>query len=86
MGGGQMETPARGQAQPGQDGRLATAAGTCKLADPRGRAKASGLYHVTWALDWLLEAGPRGCTPVTESATLAALGLAGVQIWGRWHD
>ena len=27
MSGGQMETPARGQAQPGQDGRLATAAG-----------------------------------------------------------
>ena len=32
MGGGQMETPARGQAQPGQDGRLATAAGTLNIA------------------------------------------------------
>jgi len=31
MGGGQKETPVRGQAQPGQDGRFATAAGTCNL-------------------------------------------------------
>lgn len=32
MSGGQMEIPARGQAQPGQDGRFAIAAGTCKIA------------------------------------------------------
>jgi len=31
MSGGQMETPARLQAQPGQEGRFATAAGTCNL-------------------------------------------------------
>jgi len=60
MVGGQIKNPGARAAQPGQDGRLATAAGTCKLADPRGRAKACGLYHVTWALDWLREAGPRG--------------------------
>lgn len=35
MGGGQMETPARGQAQPGQDGRFATAAGTCIVTENR---------------------------------------------------
>jgi len=32
MTGGKLKTPARGQAQPGQDGRSATAAGTCNLA------------------------------------------------------
>jgi hypothetical protein len=32
MNGGQMKTPARGQAQPGQDSRLATAVGTQNLA------------------------------------------------------
>jgi hypothetical protein len=84
MGGGQDETPARGQAQPGQDGRFATAAGTCKIAQGKGRAKRSGLYHVTpetgepftidpkgreaWALDRLREAGAKGCTPITEPA------------------
>lgn len=35
MGGGQMETPARLQAQPGQDGRFATAAGTLSIAQPK---------------------------------------------------
>ena len=33
MGGGQKETPVRGQAQPGQDGRLAVAAGTCTVTE-----------------------------------------------------
>jgi hypothetical protein len=82
MGGGQKETPARGQAQPGQDGRLAIAAGTCKVAQPKGCAKAGGLYHITpeggdtfaihakgreaWALDRLRAAGRKGCTPITE--------------------
>jgi len=31
MGGGQMETPRGWQADTGQDGRFATAAGTCNL-------------------------------------------------------
>jgi hypothetical protein len=83
MGGGQMETPARGQAQPGQDGRLATAAGMQNIAQDKERAKA-GLYHVipeggepfdifakgreAWALDRLRAAGAKGCTPITEPA------------------
>jgi len=33
MGGGQKETPVRGQAQPGQDGRFATAAGTLTITE-----------------------------------------------------
>lgn len=84
MGGGQMETPARREPQPGQDGRFATAAGTCKIAQAKGRAKRGSLYRVTletgetftihakgrdaWALDRLAEAGPKGCTPITEPA------------------
>jgi hypothetical protein len=84
MDGGQMETPARLEPQPGQDGRFATAAGTCKLAQGKARAKRAGLYHIqpesgeafdicakgrtAWALDRLREAGPRGCTPITEPA------------------
>ncbi|CAN1520894.1 hypothetical protein MCELHM10_01094 [Paracoccaceae bacterium] len=84
MGGGQMETPVRLEPQPGQDGRLATAAGTSKLAHGKGGAKRSGLYHVTpetgetftvavkgrdeWALDRLREAGPKGCTPIDQPA------------------
>jgi len=79
-----METPARGQAQPGQDGRFATAAGTCTVSQGNGCAKRAGLYHVTpeggkpftveakgrtaWALDRLRAAGPKGCTPITEPA------------------
>jgi len=82
MSGGQINTAARGQAQPGQDGRLATAAGTCKIAHPQRQTKCSALYHVTpegcgpftieangrkaWALDRLIEAGPKGCTPLGE--------------------
>lgn len=84
MSGGQMETPARGQAQPGQDGRLATAAGISNIAQGKARAKAAGLYHIVpeggepfdlyakgreaWALDRLRAAGPKGCTPITEPA------------------
>ena len=84
MSGGQMETPARGQAQPGQDGRLATAAGIQSIAKGTARAKAGGLYHIipeggepfdlyakgreAWALDRLRAAGPKGCTPITEPA------------------
>ena len=84
MSGGQMETPARGQAQPGRDGRLATTAGTLNIAQGKPRAKAGGLYHITpeggetfpihakgreaWALDRLRAAGPKGCTPITEPA------------------
>jgi hypothetical protein len=84
MGGGQKETPVRGQAQPGQDGRLATAAGTCTISQLKGRAKRAGLYQVTpeggepftieatgreaWALDRLLTAGQKGCTPIDQPA------------------
>jgi hypothetical protein len=62
----------------------ATAAGTRKIAHATGRAKRAGLYHIepeareaftifakgrdAWALDRLREAGPKGCTPITEPA------------------
>jgi hypothetical protein len=84
MDGGQNKTPARGQAQPGQEGHKANAAGTCKVARAKGRAKCAGLYLIqpeggepftiqakgryAWALDRLREAGARGCTPRTEPA------------------
>lgn len=84
MGGGQKETPVRGQAQPGQDSSLDTAADICTIAQAKGHAKRAGLYHVTpecgepftieakgreaWALDRLRFAGPKGCTPITEPA------------------
>ena len=84
MGGGQMETPARGQAQPGRDKRYATAARTPEIAQRMGRAKGAGRYSVTpeggepfaveakgrnaWALDRLREAGSRGCTPIDQPA------------------
>lgn len=84
MGGGQMGTPARGQAQPGLDDRYANAAGISNIAQGTGRAKRSGLYHVTpeggetftieakgreaWALDRLRWAGPKGCTPIEQPA------------------
>ncbi len=42
MGGGQMKTPARLQAQPGQDGRLASAAGIPKIAHLEAMAKGAG--------------------------------------------
>jgi hypothetical protein len=46
--GGQMETPARGQATPGQGGRSAIAAGTPEIADSEARRKARGsVYEVT---------------------------------------
>lgn len=84
MSGGQNETPARGQAQPGQDGRLASAAGTCNLSHPKGHTKRNGLYQVTpdgvepfvvfvkgrdaWALEQLIKAGAKGCTPIKQPA------------------
>lgn len=62
----------------------ATAAGTCTIAHSKDRAKRAGLYHIqpeggepftieargrdAWALDRLREAGPLGCTPITEPA------------------
>jgi hypothetical protein len=84
MNGGHNETPARGQAQPGQGGRYADAAGTCKIAQGKVRAKRAGLYHIqpeggepftieakgrdAWALDQLREAGPKGCTTIEQPA------------------
>ena len=77
----------------------AEAAGTCKLAQAKARAKRGGAYHVTpsagepftlyakgrdaWALERLIKAGPKGCTPICEPAprwsayifNLRALGL-----------
>jgi hypothetical protein len=46
MKGGQNETPARGQAQPGQGNRYAEAAGTSKVTQAKGRAKRAGLYEI----------------------------------------
>ena len=45
MGGGQMGTPARGQAQPGLENRFATAAGTSKIASSEQHAKSAGTDH-----------------------------------------
>ena len=42
MSGGQMETPARGQAQPGLGNRYATAAGTRNIAEKAASAKRGG--------------------------------------------
>ena len=49
MGGGQKETPVRGQAQPGQDGRFATAAGTCNIPETNNLRKALRL-RMTYGL------------------------------------
>jgi selenocysteine lyase/cysteine desulfurase len=84
MGGGQSETPRGWQADTGQESHKANAAGTCKIAQTKGRAKRAALYHIqpeggepfaiyakgrnAWALDRLREAGPHGCTPITEPA------------------
>jgi hypothetical protein len=84
MDGGQMETPARRQPQPGLDGRYATAAGSSDIAQAAGRAKRAWLYQVTtecgelftieaegrdtWALDQPREAGPKGCIPIKQPA------------------
>lgn len=62
----------------------ATAAGNPNIPQRKARAKRAGLYHIqpeggeaftiqakgrdAWALDRLREAGPRGCTPITEPA------------------
>lgn len=46
--GGQMETPARRAATPGQEGRSAIAAGTLDVAKSEARRKDNGTaYHVT---------------------------------------
>lgn len=84
MGGGQNETPRGWRADTGQDSHKAEAAGTCKIAHGKGRAKRAGLYHIqpeggdafmieakgrdAWALDRLREAGPKGCTPIDQPA------------------
>lgn len=85
MSGGHKKTPARGQAQPGSDNRSATATGTPKIAQGKGRAKCTSCYQTqpngsgkpffvtvkgrnAWALDRLIEAGSRGCTPIEQPA------------------
>ena len=71
-------------AQPGQDGRYASVAGTCKVAHGSAREKRAGLYCIApegdepftieakgreaWALDRLRMAGPMGCTPIEQPA------------------
>lgn len=84
MSGGHEETPRGWRADTGRDSHKANAAGTHKVAQAKGRAKRAGLYHIqpeggepftieakgrdAWALDRLREAGPKGCTPITEPA------------------
>lgn len=84
MPDGKKETPARTQAQPGQNNRYATAADTCKVTRSKARAKRGGLYQIApqndepftvhirgreaWALERLVHAGLIGCTPITEPA------------------
>jgi hypothetical protein len=84
MGGGQNETPRGWQADTGQGGHKAEAAGTALMAQFKARLKRAGIYIVTpeggkpfiirakgrnaWALDRLRKAGARGCTPITEPA------------------
>lgn len=46
MARGQTKTPARGQAQPGQQNRSAEAAGTCNVANNKGQKKRGGVYYI----------------------------------------
>ena len=46
MSGGQSETPARVQAQPGQGSRYAEAAGIPNIAQSKGCSKRAGLYEI----------------------------------------
>ena len=46
MDGGQNKDPARGQAQPGQEGHKANAAGRYNVAQAMGWAKRACLYQV----------------------------------------
>ena len=84
MTGGQNETPRGWRADTGRDSHKANAAGICKVAQSKGRAKRAGLYHIqpeggeaftieakgrdAWALDRLAKAGPKGCTPIEQPA------------------
>lgn len=51
MGGGQMETPVRGQAQPGQEGRYATAAGLPKIAHEKTKRHNCGTTYIVRPTD-----------------------------------
>lgn len=84
MSGGQNETPRGCQADTGQVNRFATAAGTHEITQGTARAKRAWSYliipeigdafaiqvkgRVSWALDLLREAGPKGCTPIDQPA------------------
>lgn len=84
MSGGHEETPRGWGADTGQESHKANAAGPCKIAQTKGRAKRAGLYLIqpeggepftieakgrdAWALDRLCEAGPKGCTPIDQPA------------------
>ena len=77
-------TPARGQAQPGLGNRYANAADTQNIAQAKARLKRAGIYIVipecgktfiirakgreAWALERLIKAGPKGCTPIEQPA------------------
>ena len=83
-----METPVRKEPQPGQDGRLAIAAGTCKVAQNTRRAKRGDVYSITRTRP--CREGRCGTTwhrlaafaATLDPATLAAIGLAGTHMWG----
>lgn len=84
MKGGQNGNPGARAAQPGLGNRCAEAAGTSKVTQSKGCAKHAGLYEIhpeggelfaieakgreAWALNRLIEAGPRGCTPIEQPA------------------
>lgn len=84
MKSGQEKTPVRGQAQPGLVNRSASAAGNQIIAREASAKEAGTPYHVTsfegdafrivvagrvrWALDRLMAAGAKGCTPINEPA------------------
>ena len=108
MSGGQSETPRGWQADTGQEGRYATAAGTFKLPHDNADAKRAGLYRITpadggdpftieakgrdaWALDQLIAAGRKGCTPIERpaprwSAYVHRLRELGVPIETNWES
>jgi hypothetical protein len=85
MSGG-YEMPQNLQEQePGRDSILASAAGTRNIAQGKGHAKRTCLYHINpergeafiveangrdaWALEKLSEAGSKGCTPIEQPAS-----------------
>ena len=86
MCGGEMETPVRGQAQPGQDGRFAAAAGNQSIPEGKARAKTAAQYYQMKreaAVMALTDLDPQDaaqiCAAVLEEA---AAGMPGFDPWG----